>query len=133
MNPQVVLRVYFAPEVYLVSTTPFVSLCSRTQGQAESECMLLVAYAGPESPAAALRDIGICHRYVPYISVYFDIYWYIVWQRYAASVLYLPTDSRFTPPPPPPPPPPVYVDIQRYMSKYISSTPPPPPPPDETV
>jgi hypothetical protein len=34
---------------------------SRTQGQAESEGMVLVAYPGSESPAAALRNIGICH------------------------------------------------------------------------
>jgi hypothetical protein len=52
-----------------LSLFPFLSPCSRTQGQAESEGMVLVAYAGPESPAAALRNIGICH-----ISVYVDIH-----------------------------------------------------------
>jgi hypothetical protein len=46
------------------------------QGQAESGGMVLVAYAGLESPAAALRNIGI-------MSLYVDIYRYIVWQRYA--------------------------------------------------
>jgi hypothetical protein len=42
------------PEGHLVSK-PRVSPC-RTQGQAENEGMVLVAYAGPESPAAALRE-----------------------------------------------------------------------------
>jgi hypothetical protein len=32
--------------------------------------MVLVAYAGPESPAAALCNIGICHISVNKMSVY---------------------------------------------------------------
>jgi len=38
------------------------------------------AYKRTQSPVAALRDIGMCH-----ISVYVDVYRYIVWQRYART------------------------------------------------
>jgi hypothetical protein len=43
------------PEGHLVSKPLFVSPC-RTQGQAENEGMVLIVYAGSESPAAALRE-----------------------------------------------------------------------------
>ena len=42
-------------------STPFLCLpCSVTQGQAESGGMVLVDYAGPVRPAAALRDVVLC-------------------------------------------------------------------------
>ena len=44
------------PEGHFVSTPPLRPPCSVTQGQAESGGMVLVAYAGPARPAAALRD-----------------------------------------------------------------------------
>ena len=56
-----------------------------TERASESGDMVLVAYAGPESPAAALCNIGICHisvnkmsvyvvnRYICYKSVYISI------------------------------------------------------------
>ena len=44
------------PEGHLVSTPPLCQPCSAPQGQAESGGMVLVAYAGPVRPAAALRE-----------------------------------------------------------------------------
>ena len=44
------------PEGHLVSAPPLCRPCSAPQGQAESGGMVLVAYAGPVRPAAALRD-----------------------------------------------------------------------------
>ena len=44
------------PEGHLVSAPPLCQPCSAPQGQAESGGMVLVAYAGPVRPAAALRD-----------------------------------------------------------------------------
>ena len=48
------------PEGHLVSTPPLCQPCSAPQGQAESGGMVLVAYAGPVRPAAALRDSVLC-------------------------------------------------------------------------
>ena len=48
------------PEGHLVSTPPLCPPCSVTQGQADSGGMVLVAYAGPMRPAAALRDSVLC-------------------------------------------------------------------------
>ena len=48
------------PEGHLVSTPPLRPPCSVTQGQAESGGMVLVAYAGPVRPAAALHDSVLC-------------------------------------------------------------------------
>ena len=48
------------PEGHLVSTPPLCPPCSAPQGQAESGGMVLVAYAGPVRPAAALRDSVLC-------------------------------------------------------------------------
>ena len=43
-----------------MSMPPLCPPCSVTQGQAESEGMFLVAYAGPVRPAAALHDSVLC-------------------------------------------------------------------------
>ena len=48
------------PEGHLVSAPPLCPPCSAPQGQAESGGMVLVAYAGPVRPAAALRDSVLC-------------------------------------------------------------------------
>ena len=48
------------PEGHLVSTPPLCQPCSAPQGQAESGGMVLVAYAGPVRPAAALRESVLC-------------------------------------------------------------------------
>ena len=48
------------PEGHLVSTPPLCQPCSAPQGQAESGGMVLVAYAGPVRPAAALRASVLC-------------------------------------------------------------------------
>ena len=48
------------PEGHLVSTPPLCQPCSAPQGHAESGGMVLVAYAGPVRPAAALRDSVLC-------------------------------------------------------------------------
>ena len=48
------------PEGHLVSAPPLCQPCSAPQGQAESGGMVLVAYAGPVRPAAALRDSVLC-------------------------------------------------------------------------
>ena len=48
------------PEGHLVSAPPLYQPCSAPQGQAESGGMVLVAYAGPVRPAAALRDSVLC-------------------------------------------------------------------------
>ena len=48
------------PEGHLVSTPPLCQPCSAPQGQTESGGMVLVAYAGPVRPAAALRDSVLC-------------------------------------------------------------------------
>jgi|NorSeaMetagenome_1021524.scaffolds.fasta_scaffold163992_1 hypothetical protein len=48
------------PEGHLVSTPPLCPPCSVTQGQAEGGGMVLVAYAGPVRPEAALRDSVLC-------------------------------------------------------------------------
>ena len=48
------------PEGHLVSAPPLCPPCSAPQGQAESVGMVLVAYAGPVRPAAALRDSVLC-------------------------------------------------------------------------
>ena len=48
------------PEGHLVSAPPLCPPCSAPQGQAESGGMVLVAYAGPVRPAAALRASVLC-------------------------------------------------------------------------
>ena len=48
------------PEGHLVSAPPLCPPCSAPQGQVESGGMVLVAYAGPVRPAAALRDSVLC-------------------------------------------------------------------------
>ena len=48
------------PEGHLVSAPPLCQPCSAPQGQAESGGMVLVAYAGPVRPAAALRASVLC-------------------------------------------------------------------------
>ena len=48
------------PEGHLVSTPPLCQPCSAPQGQAQSGAMVLVAYAGPVRPAAALRNRVLC-------------------------------------------------------------------------
>jgi hypothetical protein len=48
------------PEGHLVSTPPLCPPCSVTKDQAESGGMVLVAYAGPVRPAAALHDSVLC-------------------------------------------------------------------------
>ena len=48
------------PEGHLVSTPPLCQPCSAPQDQAESGGMVLVAYAGPVRPAAALRASVLC-------------------------------------------------------------------------
>ena len=48
------------PEGHLVPAPPLCQPCSAPQGQAESGGMVLVAYAGPVRPAAALRDSVLC-------------------------------------------------------------------------
>ena len=48
------------PEGHLVSAPPLCPPCSAPQGQAESGGMVLVAYAGPVRPAAALRVSVLC-------------------------------------------------------------------------
>ena len=48
------------PEGHLVSAPPLCQPCSAPQGQAESGGMVLVAYAGPVRPAAALRNRVLC-------------------------------------------------------------------------
>ena len=48
------------PEGHLVSAPPLCQPCRAPQGQAESGGMVLVAYAGPVRPAAALRNSVLC-------------------------------------------------------------------------
>jgi len=48
------------PEGHLVSAPPLCQQCSAPKGQAESGGMVLVAYAGPVRPAAALRESVLC-------------------------------------------------------------------------
>ena len=48
------------PEGHLVTAPPLCQPCSAPQGQAESGGMVLVAYAGPVRPAAALSDSALC-------------------------------------------------------------------------
>ena len=48
------------PEGHLVSAPPLCQPCSAPQGQAEGGGMVLVTYAGPVRPAAALRDSVLC-------------------------------------------------------------------------